>query len=132
MRFRFLLTKKHLISGLPPDQRLDLGERFVSALTAKRPDLGAEEMARRALLVAADGRNQSNRRGLKNAAVHHREDDVHKKPRLWAKLKQGAAAVELTTGDGSNGEGRAAAGERSKTGVEGSGSNSFSFGFSFQ
>jgi len=46
---RFLLTQKHLISGLPPDRRGDLGERFVSAFTVKRPGLDSKDMALRAL-----------------------------------------------------------------------------------
>ncbi|CAM9976017.1 unnamed protein product, partial [Scytosiphon promiscuus] len=76
---KFLLTQKHLISGLPPDQRGDLGERFVSKLSAKRPDLGVDKIAE--IATDAVAASTCERRGGSG-------NGCAKRPRLWEKLKQ--------------------------------------------
>eukprot|EP00904_Undaria_pinnatifida_P004790 jgi/Undpi1/1440/HiC_scaffold_11.g04831.m1 len=98
----FLLTQKHLISGLPADERGDLGERFISALAAKHPELGAEEMAAAATAAAADGADGGAVDGDVTSAVgsfhagkkllRRRRGGDSKRPRLWEKLKAGVSS----------------------------------------
>lgn len=97
-----MLTQKHLISGLPADERGDLGERFISALAAKHPELGAEEMAAAATAAAADGADGGAVDGDVTSAVgsfhagkkllRRRRGGDSKRPRLWEKLKAGVSS----------------------------------------
>eukprot|EP00903_Cladosiphon_okamuranus_P006136 g6039.t1 len=131
---RFLLTQKHLISGLPPDQREDLGDRFVSALESERPDLGVTEMAALAK-VSLSGRSGGG--GSSSGG------NSAKRPRLWEKLKKSGEGTVGNTGvAGGGGRGSTAVenededgkgGEKKGGGFEGAtgGSGGFSFGFSF-
>lgn len=112
------MTQKHLISGLPPEERGDLGDRFVSSLAAQRPELAAARIAAEslaALTTTLDRVDQSK---------------SCKKPRLWEKLKAGptgASAVfdEQATRGCPGGSGECASGKKQQP------SGGFSFGFSF-
>lgn len=121
---RFLLTQKHLISGLPPDQREDLGERFVAALAAEHPDLGVREIAELAVATAASSSSASGGNGggggggngalggdsFQNdgnavTTTSSSSSNGRKRPRLWEKLKQGGnsgVGVGVTTPAGGN------------------------------
>lgn len=131
---RFLLTQKHLISGLPPDQRGDLGERFVAALGAEFPDLGAEEMASLAIASTssspsgggggADGAGASKGNSSDNGIDSRNRRGKSKKPKLWEKLKEGIEATE--SGPGTDG----VVMTRARGGGENAGGG-FSFGFAF-
>lgn len=141
-----MLTQKHLISGLPPDQRDDLGERFVSALAAKYPALGAEEMAAAAAATTtaaatADSVAAGGSTGV-GRSVHagKRPGGVSKRPRLWEKLKEGVSSGENgSAGDRAAGDGtgcamvgaKGGAGGRGGTGLGADSGGGFSFGFSF-
>ena len=135
-----MLTQKHLISGLPADQRDDLGERFVSALAAKHPALGAEEMAAAAAAATAATTADSAAAGDSTAvgkSLHagKRPGGVSKRPRLWEKLKEGVLTGENgPAGDGTRcamvgGKGGAGGGGGTGRGADSGGG--FSFGFSF-
>lgn len=96
---RFLLTQKHLISGLPPDGREDLGERFVAALAVEHPDLGVREIAELAVTATAASSASGVDDGSSGQVVANNRGDScqngnasssgSKRPRLWEKLKQG-------------------------------------------
>ncbi|CAM9281999.1 unnamed protein product [Ectocarpus sp. 6 AP-2014] len=142
---KFLLTQKHLISGLPPDQRDDLGERFVTAMSEQRPDLGVSEIAERATAsttAAATGFGSSGGGVVANGGESCRNGGTSKKrQKLWDKLKQGGGgeAVGVSDAGGASkdggGGGRAAAvngGDGCAEGrSESASSGRFSFGFSF-
>ncbi|CAB1105438.1 unnamed protein product [Ectocarpus sp. CCAP 1310/34] len=145
---KFLLTQKHLISGLPPDQRDDLGERFVTAMSEQRPDLGVSEIAERATsstTAAASGFGGCDGGVVANGGGSCRNGGTSKKrQKLWDKLKQGGGGEAVGVSDaegasedggGGGGGGRAAAVNGGDGCAEGrsqsASSGGFSFGFSF-
>ncbi|CAM9578770.1 unnamed protein product [Ectocarpus sp. 12 AP-2014] len=143
---KFLLTQKHLISGLPPDQRDDLGERFVTAMSEQRPDLGVSEIAERATssTTAAAGFGGCGGCVVENGGGSCRNGDTSKKrQKLWDKLKQGGGgeAVGVSDAGGASEDGGGGGGERAAAVNGGDGcaegrsqtasSGGFSFGFSF-
>eukprot|EP00752_Nemacystus_decipiens_P007525 g6725.t1 len=140
---RFLLTQKHLISGLPPDQRDDLGDRFVSALAAERPDLGVTEMAVLAKAGTAGGGGGADASGdsrpTGNSSSSSSTCNSSKRTRLWERLKTSGAGGGTLEEAGVAGGGGGGGGGKDAARVEGrelegrpaAGSGGFSFGFSF-
>lgn len=133
-----MLTQKHLISGLPADQRDDLGERFVAALAAKHPALGVQEMA--ATATAANGAATGGSAGVARRHAGKQPGGVRKRPRLWEKLKEGVSSGDRAAVNGTGlgvcavVGGKDGVGDGGGTGrgadFGGSGGG-FSFGFSF-
>lgn len=101
---RFLLNQKHLISGLPVEEREDLGDRFVAALASQRPELDASYIADRCRRVIPRGTTNGcgsghdGSKGLRREARPGRDRDTAgddatslgdrkaKKTKLWERL----------------------------------------------